>query len=368
MNRSVKRSSLLKPRLIPIIAVWLLSPTVFGAEPTHSLPADVLKLLHRQYTLPGQETRYLSGSVDLNGDHRPELIIHVVGPMACGTGGCPTWVFTPKGNRYSQVASISVTNPPIRAAASISKGWRNLIVHIGGGGAKPADIELSFNGRSYPSNPTVSGKHIKTATLKNSDIVIAEFTDFNDAKPIPEATVTAKAAVETPSFDCNKATTKTEQLICGDAALARLDRDLASAYNRSRQQWPAETQHSERQSQLDWISERNACASSTHAQDCIKSSYQRRLIELQIRGGALEAPTPVSYQCKEQEGQPFWASFYNQTEPRSVVLTFGNLQTIAFALPSGSGARYGNQNVDFWEHHGEATVTWNGKSFTCQAH
>jgi membrane-bound inhibitor of C-type lysozyme len=30
-----------------------------------------------------------------------------------------------------------------------------------------------------------------------------------------------------------------------------------------------------------------------------------------------------------------------------------------FALPSGSGARYGGGNSQFWEHQGTAMIRWN---------
>ena len=34
-----------------------------------------------------------------------------------------------------------------------------------------------------------------------------------------------------PSFDCSKATIEVERAICGDADLARLDREMAAAFN-----------------------------------------------------------------------------------------------------------------------------------------
>jgi len=48
-------------------------------------------------------------------------------------------------------------------------------------------------------------------------------------------------------------------------------------------------------------------------------------------------------------------------------LTYGNDQTIAFVAPSGSGARYTAQNVEFWEHQGEATIDWYGTELRCKA-
>jgi uncharacterized protein len=65
------------------------------------------------------------------------------------------------------------------------------------------------------------------------------------------------------------------------------------------------------------------------------------------------------------------AVFYQDTDPPTVVLTptgqrEGTDQTIAYLTLSGSGARYRGHNVDFWEHHGEARLTWRGKEVTCK--
>lgn len=355
--------------LASFAVIGLFSPVIFAGEPAGTPPADILTTVRMQFSSPYQETRYLSGAFDLNADRRPEWIIHVVGPIACGTGGCPTLLFSPQSSGYKLVSKISVTKLPVRVAAGSSKGWRNLIVHVGGGGAEPAEVELAFNGKSYPSNPTVTGKYIKPAVLPGSEIVIDEFESFNDAKPLPESSNGNEHAASTqiPSFNCNKTSSKAEKLVCGNAKLAALDRQLAANYAKAMSQWPAQEQTKQRAAQRNWITERNACTKNNNAEDCLQTQYQHRLIELQIRGGQLEAPTPVGYLCKGYESQPFLAVFYNQTAPPSAVLTFGDKQEIVFAALSGSGARYTNKQVDFWEHHGEAAVTWSGRSFTCMA-
>ena len=65
-----------------------------GAPPagaSGSLPPAIVDLIKKDYSSPDlPPTRYLAGTSDLNGDGRPELLVHLVGPMACGTGGCPT--------------------------------------------------------------------------------------------------------------------------------------------------------------------------------------------------------------------------------------------------------------------------------------
>jgi hypothetical protein len=100
--------------------------------------------------------RYYSRAIDLNGDGRDETVVYVVSPMYCGTGGCNTLVFTPRDGGLREVSSLSITRPPIVAAETTSNGWRDLVVHVSGGGILPGyDARLRFDGRSYPGNPSV---------------------------------------------------------------------------------------------------------------------------------------------------------------------------------------------------------------------
>jgi uncharacterized protein len=107
---------------------------------------------------------------------------------------------------------------------------------------------------------------------------------------------------------------------------------------------------------------------SADVKGCVTVTYQRRIAELQIRNGELGAvPPTVAYRCKGVEAQPVTAVFYAKTEPPAAVLTVGDRQVVAFIAPSGSGARYTAPGVEFWEHHGEASIEWFGKRYTCKA-
>jgi membrane-bound inhibitor of C-type lysozyme len=97
-----------------------------------------------------------------------------------------------------------------------------------------------------------------------------------------------------------------------------------------------------------------------------EGGVRQREIERQIRDGELEAPAAVGYICDGDESVPVFASFYNQTDPPSAVITYGDRQTIAFAARTGSGARYTNADVDFREHQGEVTLVWSGERHLCK--
>lgn len=105
---------------------------------------------------PDAEDRYFFSFVDLNGDGRKEAIVYLIGPLSCGSGGCHTAIFSPveQGVGYRLVTMIELTRPPILAARSKTKGWRDLIVFVRGGGILEGyNVLLPFDGASYPESP-----------------------------------------------------------------------------------------------------------------------------------------------------------------------------------------------------------------------
>ena len=79
------------------------------------------------------------------------------------------------------------------------------------------------------------------------------------------------------SFDCNKASNETEETICHDGEFSALDEIMHRVYWASFEHvgWLSETQI--RQSQREWIRERNRCGNES---SCIYSSYSSRIHEL----------------------------------------------------------------------------------------
>ena len=254
---------------------WALGASLLAPALAAALPAEIEQVLSHRYGAPAASIRYFDASVDLNGDGRSEVIVHVVGVVACGTGGCPTLVFTPRGTGYRLVSAIAVTRLPIRVAATSTMGWRNLVVHSSGG-AKAGDVQLAFDGKRYPTNPSVMGPRVQPFSAADAQVVIAE---------IPSAAQTRE---------------------------------------------------------------------------------QQQIIESAIRSGRLPAPQLATYVCEDHESESVSVAFYNQTEPPSARVTFGQRQTILLAAPGGSGARYVNDDVEFWEHQGDARLVWSGTTYRCK--
>jgi len=142
------------------VAVVLCSiPTSVAAD--GELPATVesriLGILEPGVGSDVGQVRYFSQSIDLNEDGKNEIIVYLVGPMVCGTGGCNTLVLAHDDDDVRLITNIALTRPPITAAVTRTHGWRDLVVHVAGGGIVPGyDARLRFDGTTYPTNPTVA--------------------------------------------------------------------------------------------------------------------------------------------------------------------------------------------------------------------
>ncbi len=116
------------------------------------------------------------------------------------------------------------------------------------------------------------------------------------------------------SFDCEKAQTQVEQLICADSELSMMDEDLATRYKAVMSaQSQADALH---QAQKEWIKVRNTCPDLR----CLKDSYVQRLRDIQ-------SPVLAPFQffrdeeLPEQRNTPVCKDFKNYlNHPRSNAL------------------------------------------------
>jgi uncharacterized protein YecT (DUF1311 family) len=78
-----------------------------------------------------------------------------------------------------------------------------------------------------------------------------------------------------PSYDCSVQLNATERTICGDDRLARLDREMASKFERLYSQLAPERAQVFRQQQTRWrLNDRDACGPSA---GCIRANYAYRI-------------------------------------------------------------------------------------------
>jgi len=95
----------------------------------------------------------------------------------------------------------------------------------------------------------------------------------------------------TASFDCAKASTKVERLICADKALSGLDETLAETYA-----WDAEGEGASpraKAAQKAWLAQRNACADAA----CVRRQYEQRLSELSCKSDRMGGAAIGVSQC-----------------------------------------------------------------------
>ena len=104
----------------------------------------------------GPDIRYAAAFVDLNGDGKQEAVVYLTGRDLCGSGGCDLYIYTPRRGSWREVTALSITRLPVRLLRGRTHGWRDISVFVAGGGILPGyDAQLKFNGRTYPTNPTV---------------------------------------------------------------------------------------------------------------------------------------------------------------------------------------------------------------------
>src|SRR5208282_1683510 len=117
-------------------------------------------------------TRYLAAFVHLRDDNTQQVIVYLIGGAWCGTGGCQTLILVPKGSSFTVLTEMTVVQQPIRVLDTKSNGWRDLGVWVQGGGIQPGyEARLSFNGKEYPSNPTVPPAEPLTAKVSGKVVV-----------------------------------------------------------------------------------------------------------------------------------------------------------------------------------------------------
>lgn len=101
---------------------------------------------------------------------------------------------------------------------------------------------------------------------------------------VPAISWLPQTAQANPSFDCNKASTQVENLICEDARLAQLDSELAEAYKVALRDSPwASANRRIRREQEIWLVRRDRCADA----NCLRHQYHNRIGALyaEVSGG-----------------------------------------------------------------------------------
>jgi uncharacterized protein YecT (DUF1311 family) len=98
-----------------------------------------------------------------------------------------------------------------------------------------------------------------------------------EALPAPERQV----AVARPSFNCRVARGRVERMVCADADLARLDRQMSSGFYAALARGDADTRAALRGSRDRWLAFRNRCSTAA----CVAQAYRDRMDEIADMSG-----------------------------------------------------------------------------------
>lgn len=158
-DRSFSRHSIVRA-LLAVSLLYLAGLCVGQTkrEPSPNQEQRLMAFLQKYLGDRGQEaeTRYSSVLVDLMDDGAKEAIVYVSGPGWCGSGGCVMLILAPEDASYRVITKTTITRLPIRVLETKSNGWHDISVVVAGGGIRSAhEAILSFDGKTFPINPTV---------------------------------------------------------------------------------------------------------------------------------------------------------------------------------------------------------------------
>jgi uncharacterized protein YecT (DUF1311 family) len=155
--------------------------------------------------------------------------------------------------------ALCVLDPPpeVREALKAHAARRGVVLNC----TTPA------SGSVAATAPTSVGAHSPSSEPRPSPSL--------EGRPQPPVTAPATAAAR-PSFDCSKAGTQVEKLICANPQLASADADLAILYKKA----VAASRDSVLPAQRAFVAKRNLCTTA----ECVAEAYRSRYEELAAMG------------------------------------------------------------------------------------
>ncbi|HSA82087.1 MAG TPA: hypothetical protein VLE23_14820 [Geminicoccaceae bacterium] len=152
-------------------------------------------------------------------------------------------------------------------------------------------------------------------------------------------------AQDEPSFDCTRAESSAEKLVCDDADLAALDRLVAErfaaavAVTQGLGSGAQEAESRLRAYQRGWIKGRDECWKADDLRACVEAEYLRRESQL-VAQYMLEEPTgTATWQCGDNPANEVVTFFFATALP-SVRIEHGDTVDTGALMPDSSGSDY----------------------------
>jgi len=108
----------------------------------------------QNYAENDRATRYSVAPVSLVGKMTMELV-YMTGSW-CGSGGCTALLLEQERSSFELIEKFTIVKLPISVLPTVTHGWHDIAVHVGGGGVSYHAVVLRYNGSQYPSNPTLA--------------------------------------------------------------------------------------------------------------------------------------------------------------------------------------------------------------------
>jgi uncharacterized protein len=152
------------------------------------------------------------------------------------------------------------------------------------------------------------------------------------------------ARAEGPSFDCAKAGTAAETLVCGDAELAALDRRVAAVYRDALEATEgmadrAEAKAGLKAEQRGWIKGRDECWKAEDLRACVEDAYLRREGELVATWMLMAPDAIVFWTCQNNPANELVTYFYPTALP-SIRIEYGDSIDAGVLTRTASGSKY----------------------------
>jgi uncharacterized protein YecT (DUF1311 family) len=222
---------------------------------------------------------YSVGAVSVGANSCPAILVSTTGQLKAGnslvyqlfaTGMCADVINGEKGLPFAP------TNYPGLKVTSHKYSGQLPTSYVFHGVTYPFMPPPNSNVQSEPT-PSPIGSVASVASTKSQESTSEVMPDSSQLRQVTDA-LNSKDETSTPSFDCNRASTTAEQLVCADRQLAAADIKLAKAYKYQMDVGTAEVKANLKKQQNEWRKhERDICTDTA----CVLKAYQKRLEELQ---------------------------------------------------------------------------------------
>jgi membrane-bound inhibitor of C-type lysozyme len=186
-------NSTAQPKSQTVAATQSVDPTLQKA-----LRQEIARYMKAQKVTPDASQRFYTGYIDLNGDRVLDAVVVFSSPDWCGTGGCTMLVFQGLKNKtFRLVSASSLVNPPLTVSQTKTRGWKDLIVDVSGGGMTAKKVALKFDGKKYPLNPSDQPAISANTSIKGTVLFPA------GSEPQTLTGTTAQKSPKPVFFTCN---------------------------------------------------------------------------------------------------------------------------------------------------------------------